>query len=71
MKKSELQQIIREEVRTALGEQSNPELDKMVDRFIKGLAQKYEYGEQDALYAIFEALKRLKMLGKDVNYRPY
>ena len=71
MKKSELQQIIREEVRTALGEQSNPELDKMVDRFIKGLAQKYEYGEQDALYAIFEALKRLKMLGTDVNYRPF
>ena len=71
MKKSELQQLIREEVRTALGEQSNPELDKMVDRFVKGLASKYEYGDMDALYAIFEALKRLKMLGKDINYRPY
>jgi len=71
MKKSELQKIIREEVKTALGEQVNPELDAMVKKFVKGLAAKYQYGEQDALYAIFESLKRQQMLGNDVNYRPY
>lgn len=71
MKTTQLQSIIREEVEAALGEQSNPELDRMVDRFVKGLAQKYDYGNQDALYAIFESLKRLKMLSKDINYRPF
>lgn len=71
MKKLELQKIIREEVKTALGEQVNPELDAMVKKFIKGLASKYQYGDIDALYAVFESLKRLQMLGKDINYRPY
>ncbi len=71
MKKTILQKIIREEVKAALGEQVNPELDAMVKRFVNGLATKYQYGEQDALYAVFESLKRLQMLGKDVNYRPY
>jgi hypothetical protein len=71
MKKSEFRKLIREEVETALGEQVNPELDAMVKKFVKGLAAKYQYGDMDALYAVFESLKRLQMLSKDVNYRPY
>jgi len=71
MNKVQLQKIIREEVKAALGEQVNPELDAMVKRFVNGLATKYQYGEQDALYAVFESLKRQKMLGTDINYRPY
>jgi len=71
MKKSEFRKLIREEVETALGEQVNPELDAMVKKFVKGLAAKYQYGDIDALYAVFESLKRLQMLSKDVNYRPY
>jgi hypothetical protein len=71
MKKSEFRKLIREEVETALGEQVNPELDAMVKKFVKGLAAKYQYGDMDALYAVFESLKRLQMLSKDVNYMPY
>lgn len=71
MKQSQLKLIIEQEVKLALKEVSNPELDAMVKRFVKGLATKYQYGEQDALYAVFESLKRQQMLGKDVNYRPY
>lgn len=71
MKNTKIEAIIREEVSALFNEAANPELDRMVDRFVKGLAQKYDYGNQDALYAIFESLKRLKMLGKDINYRPF
>jgi hypothetical protein len=71
MKKSVLQKIIHEEVKAALGEQVNPELDAVVKRFVKGLAAKYQYGDMDALYAVFDSLKRQQMLAKDVNYRPY
>lgn len=71
MKKSQLQKIIREEVKTALGEEVNPELDHLVKSFVEGLAKRNGYGNQDALFAVFDSLKRLQMLGKDVNYRPY
>lgn len=71
MKTTQLQAIIREEVKAALGEQVNPEMDRLVKSFIEGIAQRNDYGNQDALYAVFESLKRLKMLGKDVNYRPF
>jgi len=71
MKKVELQKIIREEVKTALGEAVNPELDVVVKKFVKGLAAKYQYGDMDALYAIFDSLKRQQMLDRDINYRPY
>lgn len=69
MKKTILQKIIQEEVKAALSEQSNPELDKMVDRFVKGLASKYRYKSSDAVYAVFEALKRLNLIHSDVNYK--
>ena len=71
MKKSQLNKVIREEVKAALNEAANPELDAMVKRFVKGLAAKYQFHEIDALYAVFESLKRQQMLGKAVNYRPY
>ena len=57
MKKSQLQKIIQEEVRAALGEASNPELDKTVGQFVKGLATKYGYRSSDAVMAMFEAMK--------------
>ena len=40
-----------------LNEDSNPELTKYVNRFIGGLASKYEYSTQDAVYAIMQVLR--------------
>jgi hypothetical protein len=62
MKKSLLQKIVKEEVQAVLKEQSNPELDRMVQQFVKGLATKNGYGPADAVYAIFEAMARLKYI---------
>lgn len=59
MKKSLIQAIIREEVKAALGEASNPELDRMVGTFVKGLATKHQYDVTDAIYAIFQSMTRL------------
>ena len=39
-------------------ESLNPEVSKMVNRFIRGMAQKYGYSEQDAVFAIMAALKQ-------------
>ena len=47
----------------------NPELDKTVKRFVDGLALKYAYKSSDAIMAIFEALKRLGLMDKNVNYK--
>ena len=43
-----------EEIRESL----NPEVSKSVDRFIKAMAKRYGYKEQDAVYAIMAALKQ-------------
>ena len=40
MKKSQLQSIIREEIKAALKEDTNPELDNLVSSFVKGLAKR-------------------------------
>ena len=69
MKKSLLNKIIREEVKAALGEQLNPEMDRLVKSFVEGIAKRNDYGNQDALYAVFESLKRLNLIHKDVNYK--
>ena len=69
MKKSLIESIIRNEIKAALNEAANPELDKAVDRFVKGLASKYGYRNSDAVMAVFEALKRLNMIHSDVNYK--
>jgi len=42
---------------TSLDENNNPELIKYVNRFIGGLASKYEYSTQDAVYAIMQVLR--------------
>jgi hypothetical protein len=52
-----------------INEASNPELDKIVKRFIDGLANKYGYQSSDAIIALFEALKRLDYIHKNVNYK--
>lgn len=70
MKKSLLNKIIREEVKAALSEQVNPELDATVKRFVAGLASKYSYKQSDAVMAMFEAMKRLGLINKDSNYMP-
>ncbi len=67
--KLDIKRMIREELAAALGEAANPELDKMVDRFVKGLATKYSYKDSDAVMAIFEALKRLNLIDNTVNYK--
>jgi len=69
MKKSQLQQIIREEVDLAMAEQANPEMDRLVKSFIEGIAMRNQYSNRDALYAVFEALKRLRMLDNSVDYK--
>ena len=69
MKKSLLNKIIREEVKAALSEASNSELDKFVNNFVKRLATIYGYKSPDAVMATFEAMKRLNLIHKDVNYK--
>ena len=39
-------------------ESLNPEVSKALDRFIKAIADKYDYSMQDAVYAIMAALKQ-------------
>ena len=39
-------------------ESLNPEVSRMINRFIKGIAKKYSYSEQDAVFAIMAALKQ-------------
>ena len=39
-------------------ESLNPEVIKAVDRFIKAMAKRYNYSEQDAVFAIQSALKQ-------------
>ena len=53
----------------SINEASNPALDKMVDRFVKGLSTKYGYGTSDATMAVFESLKRLGYIHKSVDYK--
>ncbi len=40
-----------------LNENMNPELTKYVNRFVGGLASKYDYSTQDAVYAIMSVLR--------------
>ena len=41
-----------------LSESLNPEVSKTLDRFIKAMAKRYSYSEQDAVFAIMAALKQ-------------
>ena len=51
-----------------LEEALNPEVVKAVNRLIKGLAKRYDYSEQDAVYAIMAALKQRKFDGLNEGY---
>jgi len=44
-------------------ESLNPEVSNKVNQFIKAMAKRYEYEEQDAVYAIMAALKQRKFDG--------
>jgi hypothetical protein len=68
MKKSQLHKIIKEELQ-AVKEAANPELDRTVNQFITGLAKKYSYQQSDAVMAVFEAMKRLGLIDKNVDYK--
>jgi hypothetical protein len=46
-----------------INESLNPEVSKKVDHFIKAMAKRYGYEEQDAVYAIMAALKQRKFDG--------
>ena len=56
-------------IKSNINEASNPQLDKMVDRFVKGLSTKYNYRTSDAIMATFESLKRLGYIHKSVDYK--
>ena len=42
----------------SLNEALNPEVSQKVDQFIRGMAKRYGYSEQDAVFAIMQALKK-------------
>ena len=44
-------------------ENLNPEVISSVNRFIKVMAKRYDYSEQDAVYAIMQALKKTNFKG--------
>ena len=46
-----------------LDEALNPEVSQSVNRFIKAMAKRYSYSEQDAVFAIMAALKQRKFDG--------
>ena len=47
----------------SLNEALNPEVTQKVNQFIKAMAKRYSYSEQDAVYAIMAALKQRKFDG--------
>ncbi len=48
-----------------MNESLNPEVSQKVDQFIKAMAKRYGYSEQDAVFAIMAALKQRKFDGLD------
>ena len=49
-----------------LNEALNPEVSRKVNGFIKAMAKRYDYSEQDAVFAIMAALKQREMV-KELN----
>ena len=47
-----------EKTQSLTKESLNPEVTKALDRFIKSMAKRYSYSEQDAIFAIQAALKQ-------------
>ena len=54
---------LADELGDALSESINPEVVKALDRFIKAMAKRYDYSEQDAVYAIIAAIKQREFDG--------
>ena len=50
-----------------LEEALNPEVSQAVNRFIKAMAKRYSYSEQDAVFAIMAALKQRRFDGLNEN----
>ena len=48
-----------------LKESLNPEVSRKVNSFIKAMAKRYDYSEQDAIFAVIAALKQRMMDGLD------
>ena len=48
----------RDDLGDSLSESLNPEVVKALDRFIKAVAKRYDYSEQDAVFTIQAALKQ-------------
>ena len=46
-----------------MDEALNPEVTKSLDQFIKSIAKRYDYSEQDAVYAIMQALRQTSFKG--------
>ena len=53
-----------------LKESLNPEVTTALNRFIKAIARKYDYEEQDAVYAIMAALKQRNYDGLNESLNP-
>ena len=60
MKRSELRQLIKEEMKNSysLKENKNPELEKKVINFLSSLAKYYGYSMFDAYQAVEQVLER-------------
>jgi len=56
-----MKQINQYDMNEGLNESLNPEVTKALDRFIKAMAKRYSYSEQDAEFAIIAALKQRMM----------
>ena len=46
----------------SLNEALNPEVSRKVNGFIKAMAKRYDYSEQDAIFAIMTVLKQRRKL---------
>ena len=54
-------QINQYDMNESLNESLNPEVSRKVNSFIKAMAKRYDYSEQDAVFAIMAALKQRMM----------
>ena len=54
-------QINQYDMNESLNEALNPEVSRKVNGFIKAMAKRYDYSEQDAIFAIMAALKQRNM----------
>ena len=54
-------QINQYDMNESLNEALNPEVSRKVNSFIRAMAERYDYSEQDAIFAIMAALKQRMM----------